>query len=240
MDNASAVTLSRGRSLFRELDTVANNIANAGTTGYRAERVLFTEFVRDLGPQEDSVSLAHSGARFIDLSQGTLVQSGSPLDVAIEGNGFFQVEGGDTPFLTRNGAFTLSPDGELVTSSGRRVFDESGGPIAVPQGTGPITIAGDGTISADGNQIARLGIVDVAPDSLERRGDNLFEAVGESPVPSEAGRVVQGFLENSNVNPISEIARLIEVQRAYETIQRLDQDNDQRLERLMSAINQNG
>jgi len=124
MDSLSAVALSRGRSLFNELSVVANNIANASVSGYRANRVIFTEHIAPLDGERESVSLANAGAFYTDLSQGSLTKTGSELDFAIEGEGFFQVETANGPRLTRSGSFTVSPEGVIVTSKGDPVLGE--------------------------------------------------------------------------------------------------------------------
>jgi flagellar basal-body rod protein FlgF len=148
MDNAFYTTLNRQSGLMREMQAVANNIANMSTTGFRKEGVIFAEHVADLGRGEPSLSMATAEAREINLSQGGLQQTGGTFDFAVEGDGFFQVETPEGNQLTRAGAFTLSPEGELVTAEGFRVLDAGGAPITVPTDAGPVTLAADGTLSA--------------------------------------------------------------------------------------------
>lgn len=232
MDNAIYATLSRQSGLMDELQVLANNIANASTRGFRREEVVFAEHVARLDRGDPSLSVATALGRRIDLSEGGLSRTGSPFDLAIEGEGFFQVETPQGLRLTRAGAFTPNEVGDLVTPDGYPVLDAGGGTIFVPPDAGEIAVGRDGTVSAGGLPVGQIGVV-VPEDanSLQRRGANLFEAPAVAPV--EAPRVLQGFVEGSNVNAVAEIGRLIEVQHAYEQGQKfLDQEN----ERIRSVI----
>jgi flagellar basal-body rod protein FlgF len=215
MEAAGYATLTRQSGLLREMQIVANNIANAATTGYRAEGLVFSEFVRrtEGGP---SLSMARGNIALRSTAQGPLARTGGALDLAIEGDGFFLVETPDGNRLTRAGAFALSASGDLVTADGFRVLDAGGAPVFVPPDIDEPGLAPDGTLSGDGRPLAQIGLYRPAGDgTLIRAGGNLLEApAGTEPVI--AGRILQGFLEGSNVEPITQIARLIEVQRAYE------------------------
>ena len=216
MDNAGYTTLNRQSGLMREMQAVANNIANLSTTGFRKEGVIFSEHVADFAGDEPSLSMATADGRAINLSQGALQQTGGAFDFAIEGDGFFMISTPDGNQLTRAGAFTRSPDGELVTSEGYQLLDSGAGAITVPPDAGPVMVASDGTVSANGTPIAQLGLFMPADQNdLVHAGGTRFKTTGQVD-PLEGGAVFQGFLENSNVNPVSEITRMIEVQRAYE------------------------
>ena len=132
MDNAVYTTLNRQSGLMAEMRAVANNIANISTTGFRKEGVIFAEHVADLGRAEPSLSMASAEGRLVNLAQGALTRTGGPFDLAIEGEGFFQIDTPDGPRLTRAGAFTPSPEGELVTPEGYRLLDLGGAPVFVP------------------------------------------------------------------------------------------------------------
>lgn len=215
MESAGYTTLTRQTGLLRELQVVANNIANAATTGYRQEGLIFSEFVKrtDGGP---SLSMAQGNVRMTSMLQGPLTPTGGMLDLAIEGEGFFLVE---TPLgerLTRAGNFKLSAQGDLVTPDGFRVLDAGGAPVFVPPDATLIGLSPDGTLSDNGRPLAQIGLVRpidsfdmVREDGVMFRADGGFE-------PVEEGRVLQGFLEGANVDPIGQVARMIEVQRAYE------------------------
>lgn len=235
MSALSYTTLARQTGLLSEMQVVANNIANASTTGYRQEGVIFAEYVHGArgGP---SLSMANASARNISLQQGALTQTGGQFDLAIEGPGFFLVETDAGERLTRAGSFAVSAEGELVTPAGHRVLDGGGAPIFVPPDTTDFSVATDGTISAAGRPLGQIGLVrPTNPTDLVREGGALFRSdSGVEPV--EGGRILQGSLESSNVDPLLQVARMIEVQRAYELGQSfLDTDNE-RLREAMQAL----
>ena len=236
MENASYTTLTRQSGLLREMQTLANNIANASTTGFRAEGMLYTEFVASLGPDDSSLSMATARVRDTLLQQGALTQTGGAFDLAIEGDGFFLVETPEGERLTRSGAFTPNENGDLVTMDGFAVLDAGGAPVFVPQGLGRVGISPDGTISAGGQLIGQIGLV--APEdplNMVRAGGVMFDPGGDV-IPIADGRILQGFLEESNVDPILEISRMIEVQRAYELGQSFLDKEDERIRSVIDAI----
>jgi flagellar basal-body rod protein FlgF len=236
VDNAGYTTLNRQTGLMNEMRAIANNIANASTTGFRKEGVVFAEHVVALGTAEPSLSMADASGRIINTMQGTLAQTGGALDLAIEGDGFFQVETPDGNTLTRAGNFIRSPEGELVTADGYRVLDAGGAPIFVPADAGPVAVAQDGTMSASGQPLAQIGLFQPASlADLVHIGGTRFLVNG--PIePIENAVVFQGFLENSNVNPIEEIARMINVQRAYEMGQSFLDKEDARIRAVLQTF----
>lgn len=235
MSNTVYVALSKQAGLAKELNSVANNIANVNTAGYRREGFLFSEYVRALEPHDRSISQANVGGHYFDATPGALTQTGGMLDIAIDGDGYFVVE---TPYgerLTRQGSFMLDAEGQLVTPEGHRVLGDGGSPVAIPPEATSITIAQDGSIAADGSPIGRIGVVDVDPTALAREGDNLLRATEEYQ-PMASPKVRQGFVEESNVNAVIEVSRLIEVQRAYELGQQLLKDEDERISKTVDAM----
>lgn len=236
MDNTGYTTLARQSGLLAEMRTVANNIANMSTAGYRREGVIFSEFVHDLAPGQPSLSMAAGRVRATDLGQGALRQTGGTFDLAIEGEGFFLVETPQGPRLTRNGAFLSRPDGELTTAAGHRLLDAGGAPVFAPPTARAISIASDGTLSADGRPVAQIGLW-TASSALEmERAAGAQFTPGDGPVPLEGGRILQGFLEDANVNPVTEIARMIAVQRAYEQGQTLLEREDERIRSVLRTL----
>ncbi len=235
MENAIYATLTRQSGLMREMQVVANNIANMPTTGFRREGVIFSEFVRGLGPQS-SLSMARASARNIDLSQGDITETGGRFDFAILGEGFFMIETPEGERLSRAGHFTPNAEGELVNPDGFRLLDAGGAPVEVPPGARQINLSRDGTLSADGQPVARIGLWAPAdPNSLRHVAGTLFSA--DAPEPLEEGAtILQGHLEGSNSNPITEIARMIEVQRAYELGQSLLDREDQRIRNVLQTL----
>ncbi len=234
MDAAGYVTLTRQTGLMREMQVVAHNIANASTTGFRREGVVFSEHVKRL-PDGPSLSMANADARAIDLREGGLSQTGGTYDFAIQGEGFFLIETPQGQQLTRAGSFTPNADGELVTPDGHRLLDEGGGPIFVPPDARDVSLARDGTLSADGAPVTRVGLWQPTdPLSLTHQAGTLFSAKGVRPV--EGGQIIQGSVEESNVNPVTEVSRMIEVQRAYEMGQSLLDREDERIRGVIRTL----
>lgn len=237
MENAIYATLTRQSGLMREIQVVANNIANLSTTGFRREGVVFSEYVRAL-PDVPSLSMAWASPRVVDLQPGDLVQTGGTFDMAIEGEGFFLVATPQGDRLTRAGHFTPGPDGTLLNADGYALLDAGGTPVVVPPGTSGFSLARDGTLSADGQPLALVGLWQPQdPLSLRHQQGTLFSADAPEAVPPESGSgIMQGYLENSNVNPVAEIARMTEVQRAYELGQGLLDREDQRIRGVLQTL----
>lgn len=234
MNNTAYVALSRQSALQKELTSVANNIANSDTTGFRRETQIFSEFVQRLGIDQPSLSQTNAAGRFIDFRPGALEETGGSLDVALENEGFFVVDTPNGRRLTRAGSFVSNPEGILTNVSGFPVLSDGGAPISVPRDADTINVTQDGTILADNAPIGKILVVQVDATNLAREGGNLFRADAEL-APAEAPRIRQGFLEKSNVNPVLEISRLIEVQRAYELNQQILRDEDDRISRTIEA-----
>ena len=243
MENAQLVGLSRQIVLQRELDVIANNMANMNTTGFKAESVKFEEFVApqarmETFPRTDRrLSYVWDVATIRDFSQGAVFRTGNPLEVALQGEGFLVVETPQGERYTRNGALTTNENGELVTNEGFRVLGE-GGPIEIGAEYDGIAIAGDGTISTGQGTIARLRLVEFEnPQQLEMTGSSLF--AGDGARPARATRVVQAAVEKSNVVPVLELSRMIEVTRTYDVVSRLLRQSDElrgrAIERLGTA-----
>lgn len=234
MDAAGYTALTRQSGLMREMQVVANNIANLSTSGFRREGVIFSEYVSrmDDGP---SLSMASGNARLVDLSQAGVSQTGGTFDLAIQGEGFFLIETASGQALTRAGAFTPSAAGELVTPDGNRLLDQGGAPVFIPPSARVVAVAEDGTVSADGQPVARLGLWGpVDPTALRHQSGTLFTAAEVQPL--EGATLLQGFLEDSNVEPVSEIARMIEVQRAYEMGQKFMEAEDSRMRGVIQTL----
>jgi flagellar basal-body rod protein FlgF len=232
MDNALYVGLSRQIVLRREMDIVANNIANADTNGFKVESLLTAETPSapastSQGPNPIKFVAETGVAR--DFGQGALRRTDAPFDVAVEGKGFFKVNTKAGDRFTRDGHFRTDDNGRLVTQAGDPVADDGGGDITLDLQKGPITIADDGTISQGTERVAKIGVYQfTALGALDKAGGNLYQNVSnQQPVAATDSKVRQGMLEGSNVNPILEITRMIEVSRAYEqTAQMMASEQD--------------
>ncbi|MAQ85997.1 MAG: flagellar biosynthesis protein FlgF [Maritimibacter sp.] len=234
MDNIGYLAISRAAMLQRATDVTANNIANANTYGFRASNSVFESMVYQTDSKTDMRDMAYAIDRgtYADLSEGALLQTSNPLDVALVGDGWFgfMTANGQTA-LGRGGSFTLSPQGDLVTVAGDFVLDEGGAPINIPPGSGNIEIGRDGTITDEaGERIARIGVF-AANDvgNWHQLGGSMMAprdgAVDLMPVLDP--NMAQGFVEQSNVNPIREMTRLIEFQRQYESAMNLASATDE-------------
>jgi flagellar basal-body rod protein FlgF len=250
VENTLLVGLSRQIALERQLGVVANNIANVNTTGFKADKTVFEEYLRspahidNFVGSDRRVSFVQDRATWHDFSQGTIERTGNPLDVTLDGNSFFAVQANGNERYTRNGAFQINAQGQLVTMDGHQVLG-TGGPITFQPGDQDITIGNDGTITVregqNTNVAALRGKLRVVnfdqPQQLQKQGSNLFMAPnGVNAQPTTVANVRQGVIEKSNVSGVAEMAKMIEVMRAYTGISSLlQQQNDVRkmsLERL--------
>lgn len=237
MENAGYTVLTRQSGLMREMQIVANNIANAATTGFRAEGMIFSEYVMPI-PNGPSLSMGQGNVPNTLLEQGGLASTGGTFDLAIEGDAYFLIE---TPLgerLTRSGAFSPNAEGELVTYDGYRVLDAGGTPMFVPPGADGVNVSADGTLSVDGAPLGQIGLVRPTDPREMIREDGVMFRADSGYEPTDEARVLQGFVENSNVNAVSQLARMIQVQRAYEMGQSFMEAEDERVRMAMKSITQ--
>jgi flagellar basal-body rod protein FlgF len=232
MENALLIGLSRQIALSRELDVVANNVANINTTGFKADGTVFREFLMpgaratQFTGADQRISYVQDRATWHDFSQGAVQTTGNPLDVAVDGNAFLVVQTSRGERYTRNGALQINATGQLVTSDGNPVLGESG-PIVFQAGDHDINISQDGTITVregsnnktDSNR-GKLRLVSFAQvGRLQKDGSSLFAAPsGTQPQAAQNPRLVQGAIEKSNVRSVVEMARMIDVTRSYTQI----------------------
>lgn len=232
MENALLVGLSRQMALSHELDVVANNIANIDTTGFKADKAAFSEYLmpgaaNQRFPGSDRrISFVQDRATWIDYSAGSMQRTGNPLDVAIDGKGYFVVQTPRGQRYTRNGALGINAAGELVTSNGDQVIGTNGPIILQPTDrdiiispTGIISVRdGVGTNSAQRGQLQLVSFDQ--QQKLQKDGGSTFMVppdVTPNPAPANT-RVMQGVIEKSNVRPIVEMARMIQITRSYSDI----------------------
>ena len=238
MNLASNVAVSRLVAAQRAMDVTAQNVANVDTPGFKAERVLFTDWLSRQGSSataagEASVAYVQDRATWRDQAEGSLTHTGNPFDLALAGDGYFTVATPNGPRLTRNGRFGLMPDGTLADMSGNAVLDSSGQPIRLSPGDTGVTVAGDGTVSSENGQLGQVGVVQPSdPMRVTAEGGALFRAdVPTTPVVSPG--IVQGAVEGSNVQPVLEITRMMDGLRQFEFVSQLIQAED---DRQQSAI----
>ncbi|MEP4531283.1 MAG: flagellar hook-basal body complex protein [Paracoccaceae bacterium] len=237
METAGYTTLTRQSGLSREMRIVANNIANAATTGYRQEGMVFSEYVMSVDGAS-SLSMGQGNVRNTSFDQGGLTQTGGTFDFAIEGDGFFLIETPAGDRLTRSGAFTPNAQGDLVTMDGFRVLDAGGAPVFIPPGAADIAVSADGTISSEGDPVGQLGVVQPLNPREMLREDGVMFRADDGFEPAENARILQRFVENSNVDSVLQITRMIEVQRAYELGASFLESEDERVRQALRTMSQ--
>jgi len=243
MENTLLVALPRQMVLERQMDVVANNVANANTNGFKADKSLFEEFLRS-GAHEDNfvgndrrVSFVNDRATIRDFASGPNLQTGNPLDVAVNGNGFLVVQTPAGERYTRDGALQINAQGQLVTNGGNLVLGTNG-PITFQATDRDINVSADGTITVREGTVTQVDSIRGKlrlvtfnnPQQLVKEGANLFTApAGVAAQPDTLSRVNQGFVEKSNVNVVTEMTRLMEITRTYQSVASLmQQQNDLR------------
>lgn len=233
MENSIYIGLSKQMVLRNNLNIIANNVANMNTTGYRGQNTLFEEYISDPRGNEDAMSFVYDRGQYQNTTPGPLQQTGNPLDIALNGPGFFAIEGpGNTPTYTRGGDFQLDANGVIVTADGYPVKGGNG-QITVPPGVGSVTIDKKGVVSTPDGEIGQLNIVEFENlQQLKPMGGNLY-TTDEQARPAEETTVHQGALEGSNVNAVLEMTRMIDNLRAFQELNQLmTKEND----RLRGAI----
>lgn len=231
MENAQLVSLSRQVALARQMDVVANNMANLNTTGFKAENILFEDYVmpvardRDFATPDQPLHFVQDWSTVHDMSPGSIEQTGGPLDVALEGEGFLAVQTPAGERWTRAGALQIDANGTLVNFDGYPVLGD-GGPISFDSTDTDIMIDSNGAVSTNAGAKGRLRVVEFDdPQVLAREGDNLYS--GGTPGPATRTRVVQGAIEKSNVSGVAEMTEMIRVQRAYQSLASMMQRQDE-------------
>jgi flagellar basal-body rod protein FlgF len=231
MENGLYVALSSQIALEKRLTTIADNMANANTVGFRSTEVRFADLVSGRG--RDTIDFVSTGDSFMPDIGGSLTETGNPFDFAVMGDAWFAI---DTPVgtvMTRDGRFTMLDTGELVTLQGYPVLDAGGAPIQLDPNAGSPSAGQDGTLRQGGRLIGAIGLFEFQPGvNFTRFGNSgiVPEGQPEPIVDQQNVGVAQGFVEESNVNPVQEMMRLIQVQRAFEHITALVRDGEQALD----------
>ena len=239
MDTSLYVTLSHRVAVNRELEIVANNLANMNTTAFKAERMMFDEALRKAGAS-DAVSFVIDRASYTDYQTGPLIRTQNQFDIAVDGEGWLSVQTPDGVQYTRDGRLFVAQTGELTALDGSPVLGEGGEPIQIPlEQIGEVSIGRDGAISAGEIQIGRIAVFEFENEQdLIRQEAGRYEAPGEA-APAEAPSIIQGAIEGSNVNPIHEVTRLIELSRAYESASRAASDMNEQKKDAIKRLGEN-
>lgn len=241
MQGASLVLTAYQSSLARAMDVIANNVANVNTTGYKRENIAFDTYL-SRPTTTDSFQFSVDSGTYRDAAQGPTLMTGNPLDVTVQGKGYFQVQTEGGIRYTRAGAFQLNSDGEIVTASGEKVLGEGDQPIALPTDARDILIGPDGTISALSGaggaaiQAGKLRVVKfIDEQALQPVGNNFYQT-DQAPEPDPDSRVVQGAIEQSNVQSITEMTRMIDVSRSYQQVVRMLETEHDRMRNAIQRL----
>lgn len=237
MQDGMYVALSSHLALERRLNTVADNIANAGTVGFRATGVKFEDVVERISDRP--VSFVSPGDTYLSGTNGALLETGNTLDFAIQGSAWFAIETPAGMVMTRDGRFQMLENGDLVTLNGYPVLDAGGAPIQLNPQAGPVAAGRDGFLRQDDVQVGAIGLFDFQPQPNFRRFDNsgvIPETPPEPAIDRNDVGVVQGFVEQSNVNPLQELTRLITIQRTFENVAALQRQSATALEETVKAM----
>ncbi len=221
MSNLLTIALTRQMAMEQKMDVLANNLANASSNGFKGEQLLFVEFLSE-PDATGTISLVQDISVIRDYGQGPLIKTSNPLDVAVNGKGWFAVDTPQGRFYTRDGAFRLDASGRLVTGNGDLVLNGSGEPIVFTPDETNITIAGDGAISTSaGPKVGRIGIYAFADENLlEKVGGNLYAATA-TPTRALDASIAQGMIEQSNVRSVIEVTNMIAALRSYQAAQKI-------------------
>lgn len=237
MQDSLYVALSSQLALEKRLSTIADNVANMSTVGFRATGVKFEDLISGLGSK--SVSFASSGDTYLSGAAGSLRETGNPFDFAIQGDAWFAIETPAGMVMTRDGRFTMLETGDLVTHQGFPVLDAGGAPLQLDPMNGPPDAGADGMLRQNGNIVGAIGLFTFNPgQNFVRYGNSGIVPAGEpEPVVDRIDvGLTQGFLEESNVNPVLEMSRLIMVQRAFESSAALISDAETSLEDAIKSL----
>ena len=236
MENAGYIALSHQLVLQREMDVVAHNIANMNTPAYKAEKMIFREHIKE-PVREESISFVQDFGMARDLSEVPITPTGNDLDLAISGSAYFGVQTQDGIRYTRHGRFQLDGQGRVVDGSGSTVLSAGGGPITVPVGSGKLTISNDGTLSGENGTIGQVGLFDFADEAkLKRAANGLYDPVDQPAQPATGSKMMQGMLEQSNVQAIIEMTRMIDIHRAYQATQQLVRSDHEQAIRAIGKL----
>jgi len=241
MQNTTDIALSRLIAQQRAMDVTANNVANADTPGYKAQRVLFSDW---LSPQrgtsisggDRSLAYTQDRATYRDNSAGAMSQTGNALDIAIAGDGFFTVQTPQGVRLTRAGRFALQPDGTISDINGNALLDTTGKPLQIAAGDTDISVASDGTLATRTGTIGKIAVVTANDmNSLHAQGSRLFDS-GSGTTPATDPKLVQGAVEDSNVQPVLEMTRMMNQLREFQYVSELVQSENDRVQGAIDKI----
>ncbi len=245
MDNTGYIALSRQMALWKQMDVVSNNMANMNTTGYKQDNALFTSYLVETpdatGIGADPLYFTQDYATIQNFSEGALKNTGNTFDVAIKGDAFFAVDTMSGEKYTRKGQFSLDSDGKMITNEGATVLSEENTPFFFAPGEKNITITESGDVITENGMIGKIKLVSFENNQeLLKFAGTMFENTDNNQmnIANENIQVAQGTLESSNVNAIDEMTKLIKLQRSYEYVQQMIDNEHDRISNTITTYAQ--
>jgi len=229
--------MSAQLSLMKRLETIAHNVANSTTVGFRAEEINFSQLVSS--NTLDNTAFAKIGQTTLSQAAGALVKTDSPLDLAVNGNAWFAIQTPAGQVNTRDGRLKMLETGDLQTLQGYPILDVGGAPISLEPSEGPPTIAADGMITQNGVQVGAIGLFTISNQATLQRFENsgVIPSIPAEPVVNfDVIRIAQGFVENSNVNPVKQMTDLIAVSRLFEGVTNAIQEKEKTLQNAIRTL----
>ena len=240
MENPTYIALSRARTISRDMTSVANNIANASTNGFRAERTLFQEHLAKTGPigQRERISFVDDIGLYRDTREGPLEVTNNNLDLAVRGDGYLVVRTPGQDMYTRSGRFQIDAERQLVTADGYPVVGVNDAPITLQAGAdvNSVRIQGDGAITTNIGPVGQIRLVQFADEQALRKAGNGMYSTDQAALPSSRASLLQGSLEGSNVQPVMEMTRMMEMLRDYQSAQKLVDSEHERQRTAISRL----
>lgn len=243
MDNTKYIALSRQMALWKQMDFVSNNMANMNTSGYKQDEAVFSSYLvkteNGKGMAKEPLVFTQDYATYKDFSEGMISETGNTFDLALQGDAFFAVRTAEGERYTRKGQFTLDPNGMLVTSTGDAVLSETNEPFFFAPGETEIAISETGEVSTENGNLGRIKTVSFADNQkLLKVANTMFENIvgNDMIIGGNQARIFQGSIEKSNVNAIEEMTKLVNLQRSYEYVQQMIDEEHDRLSNTITAF----
>ncbi|MCW6507357.1 flagellar basal-body rod protein FlgF [Lichenifustis flavocetrariae] len=234
------VGMSGQLAIERRLQTVASNVANMNTAGYRADGVTFETVMSNTG--ETPVAFSTEGQTYISRMSGELTKTDNPLDVAVQGDAWFGIKTPSGVAYTHDGRLKIGAGGEITTINNYPILDAGGSSMIVDPSAGPPVIAQDGMLTQQGRQIGAIGLFSIDPNTKLTRAPNSAVIPDKAATPildfTDAG-MAQGFIEGSNVNPVLELSKLIQIQHSLDSVTSMNQESDSSLQEAIKTLGSN-
>lgn len=246
MDNTNYIALSRQMALWKQMDVISNNMANMNTSGYKGDEAVFTTYLAQTenpakGMVGNPLYFTEDYRTYKNFAEGMIEHTGNSLDVAIKGDAFFAVETADGEKYTRKGQFLLDSNGAIITKEGYTLLSENGTPFFIAPNEKEISISKSGEVSTENGSLGRIRLASFEnKQDLQKVGDTLFENKEGNIVEYNNGNyeIEQESIEKSNIEPISEMTKMINLQRSYEYVQQMIDTEHERLSNTITAFSQ--